>query len=506
MVLHALILAFALARPAAEPADSIVRRGIAAIGGEDRWRAVKTLELIGRGVTYHIGDSEWFDGPYFIDQRAVDDWRDVVGTRRAVRTRSYQGIADTGSSVTRTIWTLATVVQAAGDSGDGPRFALAPDTLALLLAPEHLLYTALGAPDLRRENDTVFRFVRHHVVTFHVGRSPVRIFFEAENGFPRMVEVRRAFRQNVFWTAWGDVTQRIRYSDWSIERPGIWYPRQIDTELNGRPSESVSYGAVRVIAAPDGTFDLPPSDKAPSCGFGCIAADSVPLGTGGPGGLSMTSPLRGSHEIAPGIVQIVAGWNSTLVRQPDGVVVIEAPISAGYSRQVIAEAARQFPGLPVKGVITTTDFWWHVAGLREYVARGIPIYVLDRNVRVVTERARAPHTLLPDSLERAPRSPIIRPVSARMTLGTGDNCIELIPFHTEGLDRMVMVYLPNRHLVYTAEGIQLYPSGLAFPETAIEVVEAVKREGLTPERFIGMHVAVTPWTRLMSVLDSLGHQ
>ena len=101
---------------------------------------------------------------------------------------------------------------------------------------------------------------------------------------------------------------------------------------------------------------------------------------------------------------------------------------------------------------------------------------------------------------------MIRSVSARTLLGSGENAIELIPFHTEQLDRMLMVYLPNRHIVYTAEGIQLYPTGLSFPQTAIEVVNAVTREGLTPETFIGMHVAATPWTRLTTVLDSLARQ
>lgn len=36
------------------------------------------------------------------------------------------------------------------------------------------------------------------------------------------------------------------------------------------------------------------------------------------------------------------------------------------------------------------------------------------------------------------------------------------------------------------------------------VVDAVKR--LTPDTFIGMHVAATPWTRLTTVLESLARQ
>lgn len=472
-----LMLAFALA----QPADSIVHRAITAIGGDDRWHAVKTLELVGRGSQYHVGDSEWFDGPYFVDYYTVDDWRDVAATRRWARTTAYSEPADTSSYT---------------------RQATSTDTLAMVLAPEHVLWTALHAADLHRERDTVFRLVTHQVVAFHVGRSPVRLFLESETGMLRMIEVRRAYPTSVFWNAWGDVTEVVRFSDWSVEPTGIWYPRQIDTDRNGRHETTVSYGLVRVNATPPAEAFAP----AKTCGFGCLAADSVPLGIGGAGGVTETAAGRGAREIAPGVVQIVGAWNSTLVRQSDGVVIIEAPISAGYSRQVIDEAGRVFPGLPIKGVISTTDFWWHVAGLREYIARGIPVYVLDRNVRVVTERAKAPHTFAPDSLARAPRTPVIRSVSARTLLGSGENAIELIPFHTEQLDRMLMVYLPNRHIVYTAEGIQLYPTGLSFPQTAIEVVNAVTREGLTPETFIGMHVAATPWTRLTTVLDSLARQ
>ena len=477
MPLHALLLALVVA----QPADSIVRRAIDAIGGEDRWHAVRTLELVGRGGQYHIGDSEWFDGPYFVDYFTVDDWRDVAATRRWARTTTYSEPADTSSF-----------------TGQGP----STDTLAMVLAPEHVLWTALHAADLHREPDTVFRFVTHQVVAFHVGPSPVRLFFESETGMLRMIEVHRAYPTSVFWNAWGDVTEVVRFSDWSVEPTGIWYPRQIDTDRNGRHEQTVSYGLVRVNATPPADAFGP----AKTCGFGCLAADSVPLGIGGAGGVTEAAGGRGAREIAPGIVQIVGAWNSTLVRQSDGVVIIEAPISAGYSRKVIEEAGRRFPGAAITGVITTTDFWWHVAGLREYIARGIPIYVLDRNVRVVTERAKAPHTFVPDSLARAPRTPIIKAVSARMALGGGDNRIELLPFHTEQLDRMMMVYLPERHLVYTAEGIQLYPSGLSFPQTAIEVVNAVKREGLTPDTFIGMHVAATPWSRLTSVLDSLARR
>lgn len=487
-----------------QAAVAVVRHGLDAIGGENAWHRVRTLELWSRGVQFHVGDSEWPEGPYALDYLTVHEWRDLAGLRRSERTAS--STMDTAAATSRRVTTLqgSTQYVTSGDT-EVAVASLSPDTLALLLAPEHVLLAALEAPDLRVERDTVMRFVPHHVVSFRVAGHPARIFFEAETGFPRMVEVRRAFPTSVFWNAWGDVVERVRYTNWTREAGGILYPRQIDTERNGVPLSSVSIGAVGVNAqVPAGRLDVVArTNGGPPCGFSCQIADSLPLGVGGAGGTSATAADRGGHEIAPGVVQIVGGWNVTLVRQPDGVVVIEAPISAGYSRRVIEEAARRFPGLPVKAVVSTTDFWWHVAGLREYVARGIPVYVLGRNVRVVRDRAAAPHTLFPDSLARAPRDPIIRAVRGRTVLGSGDNRLELIPFHTEGLDRMMMVYLPGRRVLYTAEGVQLFGGRLWYPETAAEAMSAVRREGLVPESFIGMHVPRTPWTSLTTVLDSV---
>jgi len=50
------------------------------------------------------------------------------------------------------------------------------------------------------------------------------------------------------------------------------------------------------------------------------------------------------------------GFNAVYVRQDDGLVIIDAPISAGYSRRVLDEAARRFPGMKVKALITSTSW------------------------------------------------------------------------------------------------------------------------------------------------------
>ena len=186
-------------------------------------------------------------------------------------------------------------------------------------------------------------------------------------------------------------------------------------------------------------------------------------------------------ELAPGVVYVPGSWGVALVHQKDGVVVLEAPISAGYSIRVLDEARRRFPGVPVKAVVTTSDSWPHFGGIREYVARGIPVYLLDHNVAQIRRALESPHRFHPDALARAPRKPILRPVSGRTVIGDGPNRIELLPARGETGERMMLAFLPEPGLLYASDLFQAGRGGP--PEYAWEVAEVARREHLSgPDR------------------------
>jgi glyoxylase-like metal-dependent hydrolase (beta-lactamase superfamily II) len=197
------------------------------------------------------------------------------------------------------------------------------------------------------------------------------------------------------------------------------------------------------------------------------------------------------------IVQIPGGFNVVLVHQPNGVVVIEATTSGQYSQAVIAAAAKRFPGAKIKAVVTTSDAWPHVGGIREYVAQGVPIYPLDLNVSFLTRLANAAHTFTPDTLARQPKAPIFKPVSERTVIGSGDTRIELLPVRGETGERAMIAWLPGAHVLYSSDLIQRSSragTGFFMPEMLAEVATAVEREHLDGvERVIGMHLGPTPW-------------
>ena len=139
----------------------------------------------------------------------------------------------------------------------------------------------------------------------------------------------------------------------------------------------------------------------------------------------------------------------------------------------------------------------HAGGLREYAARGIPIYVTDVGTPVVQALLAAPHAQAPDSLAKAHTQPTVRSVSRALTLGTGDERLELRPPRGQHSAAMMLVWLPARRLLYASDVV--IPD--AFEPVCsgayrAELARLVKREGLDVERVFSEHLPATPWAEL----------
>lgn len=206
--------------------------------------------------------------------------------------------------------------------------------------------------------------------------------------------------------------QRTEWSNWRQDRSGLRYPMQWDIRVNGMPDRTLMLRALQV----DGPVD-PALLVVPEAVAAQFRPDAPPR--------DVTSIPLGAKRtaIAPGIFLVEGPWNVTIVDQGDGIVILEAPTGSNYSVQVLAEAAARYPGKPVKAVVTTSDSWPHLAGIREYAARGIPIYALDLSETIVRRTLAAPYTVQRNAPRARPTctwSPA-KPSSA--TARTGSNCI-----------------------------------------------------------------------------------
>ena len=473
----------------ADKAKRRLQSAVEAMGGEPRLRAIKALRLKGDGHTNLLEQSERPEGPWIVSYEEVSELRDLEDQklRRVVVTRGP--IAGPGT----TLITSEGVTTSYTSGGQSPLRSTPTDAEWLAFSPERVLLTALGVTDLRGEADTVLQGVPHYVVAFSWQNVPARIFINSSTALPTAVETVRAYPYDTFWGVWGDVRTRTYLSFWTLEPGGIHYPRQWDVERNGQPYKSftVSELTFNPEVLTD-SFAVPDKVRQAFATSKPTTIEDRPLGR----------PDRPAQEIAPNVVQIPGSWNVILVRQPDGVVIVEAPISSGYSAKVLAEAERRFPGLPVKAVISTSDAWPHIGGIREYVARGVPVYALDLNRAILERLVAAPHRFAPDLLSRSPRKPNFRIVRQKTVVGAGVNRLDLYPIRTETGERMLMVYLSERRLLYGSDMVQgPRPDGSFFmPQYLIELIGAVNRERLTVETVCAMHAGPTPWAKIIEAV------
>ena len=473
-------------------ATLLLRQAVEAQGGEHALRSLKSAQWEAFGYRNELEESERPEGPYVTEFDTLTEVHDFAGNR-------YRSVTD---GVVYPVFRASSGSVADGNivmrlSGTA-RSAGTPQQLELIrereaLSPERLLVTALDAPDARIEPDIVIQSVPQNVVVFSLDQAPVRIYLNAYTHLPTAVDYSGPLARSGYWRFLGDVTMRTYYSLWWLAKGGIHLPMQWNVESNGLPDQMYVIRRLQIdeplieadLMIPQEVRDQYQPDTP------ALNLDNIPLG----------NPDKPAQDLAPGIVFLPGSWNATFIHQKDGIVILEAPISSGYTAKILAEARHRFPGQSIKAVITTSDSWPHLAGIRECVAQDIPIYALDLNRPILDRVIAAPYTSRPDALERSPRKPVFHLVHDKTVLGVGVNRIEIYPIRGETSERQMMVYFPGHHLLYGSDPFQLNQDGSFFyPQTVTELMNAVTREHLNVERFFMMHIGPTPWANLAKAI------
>jgi len=493
------VVASALVAPALSPATrapsgrrtgpsahEIVLASAEAVGGTDRLRSIRAVRVEEVGTEYLISTVTRRDVPPRVISQTIATVRSAADS--AIRRTLVQVLPMRAGRLTST--TIVNRGAAAVVRGNGlvPASAFDLETLTeeLLLSPERVLLTALEAKDLRLERDTTIGDIRHHVVALGMGGARVRLFMDAASGFPTRVELVRAYPSSVFWAMWGDLRLVTTWSAWALEQGGVWYPRQRSVSLNGAAFREYVVSSLDLAASPaPDSVAIPDSVRA---AFASVAATQRAVIERGP------LPTLTPSPIAPNAVLYQGGYQSAAVKQPDGVVIIEAPESAAKSKSVLADVATRWPGTRVKAIVSTSPMWMHIGGLREYAARGIPIYALDVNVPVVRSLVSAPHTQAPDSLARVRVAPVVRSIGRITTIGQGQDRLELRPARGQHSSSMMLVYLPAQRLLYASDAVVPDAFEPVFAAAYwTELARVVRRDGLPVERVFAEHLPATPW-------------
>lgn len=447
---------------------------IRAMGGKDVLDHIRRLHIKARTYRNMLEQSERPEGPWIPDFSEMQQWSDFdEGTLRTlVGNRQWGPSTDTVVAGDMAITTIAP------DSKNpharpGRRKSVRMAHAQLALGPARILLTALAADDLHAEAPVHLQHVPQKVLAFTWHKAPVRLYLNAWTSLPTMVEITRPHPWDVFWNLWGDVTTRTWYSFWAVEPGGFMYPQQWDIWRHGQHARTLL--VTQMDINPPATHRVAFTDAQRQAFKQQKPIDDYPL------------PDQ-PQTVAPGIELFAGSWNTSLVVQDDGVVVLEAPMSGGYSKGLIKFVQEHFPGKRIKAVVSTSNAWPHVGGVREYVAHGLPLYVLDLNMPFVRNVLAAPHVMRPDDLARHPHAADLHSVSHETVIGTGANRIVLYPVHGEAGERMMLAWFPGRKLLYASDLVQPIPGGgFGFPEYLTEVAAVVTRHHLAVDKVFAMH-------------------
>lgn len=495
------LLVAALPGKSQDAAPSLLEKSVSAMGGE-RLTSIRTLHLRANAVRNMVEQSIRPEGPWIADMYVMDLVLDFPNGRVSELAMRRGGLLELGEpdenpQPMQFVTGNDVAAMRMGDDAlvPAPRSQLQDASEWLAFNPLRVLATAAAAPDLHAENDVIRHGVPQKVLAWSQREGRVRLFVDATSYLPSAVEWTSPRPADIFWGAWGDIRTELSFENWTLLEDGLRVPMQWTFVRNGLPDKTLqlfSFARETGLDDPSWNFDAAlreAFEKAPK------DIDSIPFGR------QNQPPV----ELPGGSVLVPGRWNVTFVHQREGIVMIEAPISSGYSAKALDAAERFFPGVPVKAVVSTSDAWPHIAGLREYAARGIPIYLLDLNRPIVERLLGSTRTSHEDTLAKTPRQALLREVTAPMSLGDGDDRIELVPLRTPTGERQMLVALPGRGVMYTSDLIQPQGDGKWYStETRLELSQRLKTLGRSPQTCFGMHYAPVWCSSLLDGLPGVG--
>ena len=497
--MHLLALLSLLLLSVAGDPRAVLAKAMIAMGGAHRLQAIHAIEYTAVGERQMAEQSERPTGPYFIDHFRLREIRDFADNRARSSVIDEAYAADRWWTTQRPQQTDLVINGPISAAVSGKTFTYAGaygvqenDELSAF-APERILATALRAPDLHLLPDEYLHGVRHYILSFRWRGAPCELAINADANLPWRITYTRPYPYQTFLNAWGDVRTEITYSAWSYEKFGVSYPREWTYRRLGLPDRQLFIVDLRINPAlNESELTIPAQIRAVH--RSPLAVDDEPLGARGSGA---------AHDLAPGITEVPGGWNVVFVKQSDGLVMIEAPWSTGYTKRAL-QAARKRYRRAVSAVITTSDSWPHIAGVRQAVAQSITVYALDLNRPILTRMITASHTMRPDDLQLHPRAPHMVFVTRPMTIGSGPNRLVMYPYRTETAERQMMVFFPQRRLLYTSDLFSLAdgPHDWFTPQYLKEATSAIERYALNPVTVFGMHYDATPYSQLLNDLKA----
>jgi hypothetical protein len=470
-------------------AKEVVAKCIDAMGGMEKLRDVKTISYHSRSHTllrsispsdslpalfsYETKDVLLQPQAQIVNEKSSSEW-----TESATRNISESMITPEGGFVER---------EGKRTPISGDRFYGAVDLLSA--NPVFALLAATDAPDvqLREQAQT---YVISLVQTVYGQKVKTRLGIDRGSYRLQWTEIQHAYPGDVYNAMWGEIAKRFDFASFLLDTSGIYFPAKWKVSTNGLEDGQVSLTNVKINSDRVASPELPSEFNN---GFATLLGQS-------PNEIARHNFNGNEHvEVGDGI-EMVPGreraYNSFVVKQGKGIVVIEAPYSNANSELVVEYAKSAYPHTPIVAVVSTDYFIFHLPGLPIYANSGVPVYVLDANVERV-QRLLSANTESGVSA-RAAKLQVVR---ERTEIGTGANRMVLLPFRGASSAKMMAVFFPEKKFLYCSDLYLPVAWGHDFwTEHLSEIRDLIEREHLEVQQIAGVSAPPHDWKELAAKL------
>lgn len=495
LVLGAMLANPAAAQPAQNPAQDLVKQAVAAQGGADALKALKTISIKGDvkfwepgqafkpgGEPRFLGDATYSTVGDFVSHTVRTDWdRDQkypepVKLKYSEITTPQMGFVtdDKGSHAMSGIRLAAQVREIVRGAPTLMLYALEhPDDVSAM-PPQKLDGQSLPAIGLK------------------VAQYNYIVLFDKKTKLPAAVRTRDD--DNIA----GDSNYDLVLSDW---RPvgGVQMPQTKSGRLNGIEVAHFTEKDVSVNAPMLANATTVPESVKNAKGPAAdppyqwvirrlyltrfVDSDDVIHPAGG--GLKLV-------ELAPNVQHVEGGTaNNLIVAMKDHLVIFDAPYGEKQSRWVIDAAKAKYPGKPIKYLVLTHHHMDHTGGMRAYVAEGATVIVPAGSKEVFAKAVRAPHTIAPDAQQKAGNK-AAKIVEVKDTMALKDDTaeIKLMNIPNPHVDGMIIGHVVGPNIIYVTDLIS--PRGpIGRSPATVAVGEALRKAGITGATIAGGHGTTT---------------
>lgn len=494
----ALLMAFSHMPAYAQSPIDLLKQAVDAQGGADALRAVTSVVVKGEGKFWSVGQSfSPHEPPPFHSDSTLTASIDLAGAKARydwerdlkipfprkfpfseVRFPTYGAVIDDKGQVKPMSGNRHATTMREALRGDAWMGTL---QLAALDAPKNVS----GIKDQTLGDQTF------PAIQYSHGPHTFIMLFDRTTKLPVSIRNREADR------LWGDSNYDMILSDWKkVGNVTIAHTRSFkindieaqrltlkDVALNATiaPETFLVPDAVKAAAKPTPTTNVPYQWVLRGLASPAFYSDTDPA-------YVLPGPGIRLDQLAPNVLYTQgAVCNNMVVEMKDGLVVFEAPVGADQSRWLLDQLKVKYPGKPIKYLVLSHHHFDHISGMRQYAAEGATIVVPAPNKAYFEQVLKAPNTVEPDALQKAPKN--VPVVEVKDSFSIKDDTVEIHVYnmpnpHANGF---LMSHVVKENFVYSPDMIPMFGPTVPRMPTTVAVGDELRKRHITGATIVGGH-------------------